>query len=150
MLRSTLYRELPKYPFLLVFQHNLSPGTSWTLHNPATKGLKSGSVGPPRLCSRSTASTQSVSSVPGSHLFTPCLLQPYAFFKSFSPLPHLFPPSQSKDVYSLCLYFSSSFILNTFQPGHLSSLFSIIAFGKVIHEPSFCQIQRSIHSLHFI
>lgn len=81
-------------------QPNLSPRASWTLHSPATKGLKSRSAGPPD----SAPDWQPESNVI-HHLLVSHLLRPYIFFESFSPPPPSLPwPSEQRCPFSQSLF----------------------------------------------
>ena len=77
-------------------QPNLSPGASWTLHSPATKGLKSRSAGPPDFAPDWQPESNVI-----HHLLISYLLRPYIFFESFSLPPPLHSwPSEQRGLFS--------------------------------------------------
>lgn len=150
LLINTHYTELPKYPLAYLSNPTspLGPPRHSVVQQP--KGLSldqqahQGSAPDPQPASNLTH--QSLGRIYSYH----ACLDP-TFSLNHSPLlPHYLLALHSKDVYSHCLCFSSSFILNTFQSGHLSNLSGITAFAEVSTEPSLCQIQKSVLSLHLI
>lgn len=78
-------------------QPNLSPGASWTFHSPATKGLKSRSVGPPDFAPGWQPESNVI-----RHLLISHLLRPYIFF--FLPPPLLSWPSEQRRLFSQSLF----------------------------------------------